>query len=246
MVLAVIPARYASTRFPGKPLAMIVGKSMIQRVYEQVLASTQVQRTVVATDDERIRAHVAGFGGEVILTSVDHSNGTGRVAEAATHFPEAEIVVNVQGDEPFIDPASVDALVTAFDDPLVDIATLAHPLSEESALLSPNVVKVVRSVSGRALYFSRHAVPFLRDHRVGTWINEGAHLQHIGLYAYRAPVLQGLAELPPHPLERQESLEQLRWLAHDLNISVSLAGKPSRGIDTPADLLDVEEWLRNK
>ena len=246
MVLAVIPARYASTRFPGKPLAMIAGKSMIQRVYEQVLASTQVQKTVVATDDERIRDHVVGFGGEVLMTSPEHSNGTGRVAEAAGYFGQATVVVNVQGDEPFIDPGSIDDLVKAFADPLVDIATLAHPITEESALLSPNVVKVVRSNSGRALYFSRHAIPYLRDRAVGTWINQQAHLQHIGLYAYRAPVLRRLAQLPPHPVEINEALEQLRWLAHDLNINVALTTNPGRGIDTPADLAAAEQWLLRK
>ena len=246
MVLAVIPARYASTRFPGKPLAMIAGKSMIQRVYEQVLASTQVQKIVVATDDERIWQHVTEFGGEVLMTSPDHSNGTARVAEASRQYPEATIIVNVQGDEPFVDSATVDNLVLAFTDSLVDIATPAHPITEEAALLSPNVVKVVRSASGRALYFSRHAIPYLRDQPVGTWIHQQTHLQHVGLYAYRAPILQRLVELPPHPLELNESLEQLRWLAHDLTIKVTLTDKRSRGIDTPADLAEAERRLLGK
>ena len=246
MVVAIIPARYASSRFPGKPLAIIAGRSMISRVYERVLASTLVQRVVVATDDARIYKHVLEFGGRALMTGPDHTNGTSRVAEAAAALPGATIVVNVQGDEPFIDPGSIDQLVATFNDPLVDIATLAHPIFEQDALLSPHVVKVVRSTAGRALYFSRHAVPYLRDVPVGQWVSEGLHLQHIGLYAYRAPVLARLIELPPHPLEAAESLEQLRWLAGGLSIQVEITDTPSRGIDTPEDLRAAEDHLRRR
>ena len=243
MILAVIPARYGSTRFPGKPLARLGQKSVIQHVYERVRASTQVQRIVVATDDRRILEHVQTFGGLAELTRTDHINGTSRVAEVAARYQAATIVVNVQGDEPFVRPQQLDDLVASFTDPGVDVATLAHPITDERALLSPNVVKVVRSNTGRALYFSRHAIPFLRDVPIGQWVDRKKHLQHLGIYAYRTPILQRIAELPPDDLETAESLEQLRWLRAGLSIHVPITPYGAFGIDTPEDLAVAEQRL---
>lgn len=234
--LAIIPARYASTRFPGKPLADMAGKTMIQRVYEQVARTAEIDDVVVATDDERILDHVLGFGGKAMLTRADHPSGTDRVAEVAAGYPDAEIIVNVQGDEPFIDPRQIAAVVTPFVQPETNIATLAHPISDERALLSPNVVKVVRDQAGRALYFSRHAIPYLRDVPVGQWILAKKHLQHLGIYAFRAEVLQQLTSLPKGELENLESLEQLRWLAAGYKIHVGITDLPAIGIDTPEDM----------
>lgn len=243
MTLALIPARYASTRFPGKPLADMAGKTMIQRVYERVTGCKEIDRAVVATDDERIFDHVKSFGGEVVMTRADHTSGTDRVAEAAALFPEAKIVVNVQGDEPFIAPQQIAAVVAPFTDPEIMITTLAHPITDERALLSPNVVKVIRNPEGKALYFSRHAVPYLRDIPVGQWILAGKHLQHLGVYAYRAPVLPELTALPQGDLEAAESLEQLRWLAAGYTIHVGITNLPAVGIDTPEDLRRAQERL---
>jgi len=239
MTIAIIPARYDSTRFPGKPLADMAGKSMIQRVYERVAATAVLDKVVVATDDERILDHVRSFGGEAVMTRADHDSGTDRVAEVAALYPGASIIVNVQGDEPFIDPQQIEAVVAPFTDAAVAIATLAHPITEERALLSPNVVKVVRGGQGRALYFSRHAIPYLRDVPVGKWIDQRKHLQHLGLYAYRAEVLAQLTALPKGELEGDESLEQLRWLAAGYAIHVGLTDLPAIGIDTPEDLARV-------
>ncbi|MFK8162476.1 MAG: 3-deoxy-manno-octulosonate cytidylyltransferase [Lewinella sp.] len=236
MTLAIIPARYASTRFPGKPLADMAGKTMIQRVYERVSSAAVIDDVVVATDDQRILDHVQGFGGKAVMTRSDHPSGTDRVAEVAAGFPDATIIVNVQGDEPFIDPEQIAAVVTPFSDPTIEITTLAHRISDERSLLSPNVVKVVRDEGRRALYFSRHAIPFLRDIPIGQWILEGKHLQHLGLYAYRAALLPELTTLPKGELEQLESLEQLRWLAAGYSIFVGLTDLPSVGIDTPEDL----------
>ena len=244
MVLAVIPARYASTRFPGKPLVKLGGKSMIQRVYERVLAGTQVQSTVVATDDKRILDHVHAFGGEAVMTSPEHSSGTDRVAEVAARYRAASIVVNVQGDEPFIDPRQIDQVVQSFADASVDIATLAHRIDDEQKLLTPSVVKVVRNARGRALYFSRHAIPYLRDVPVGRWLERSRHLQHLGLYAYRAEALQHISQLPMGRLEADESLEQLRWLEAGLSIQVELTSHAAFGVDTPADVQLAEQLIR--
>jgi 3-deoxy-manno-octulosonate cytidylyltransferase (CMP-KDO synthetase) len=244
MHLAVIPARYASSRLPGKPLAMIGDKSLIQRVYERVSACRDINLVVVATDDARILEHVRGFGGEVQMTSDLHQSGTDRVAEVAEKYSEASLIVNVQGDEPFIDPRQISAVIAPFQDPSVDITTLAHPITEEQALLSPNVVKVVRDNDGRALYFSRHAIPFLRDVPIGQWISRGKHLQHLGIYAFRAAVLSKITDLPPGDLERDESLEQLRWLQAGFKVKVGLTDQPAFVVDTPADLEEARKRVR--
>ncbi|MEM9258222.1 MAG: 3-deoxy-manno-octulosonate cytidylyltransferase [Bacteroidota bacterium] len=244
MILAVIPARYASTRFPGKPLADLAGKSMIQRVCERVGDCDLIDQVIVATDDVRILEHVQTFGGQAEMTQADHPSGTDRVAEVAARHPEARVVVNVQGDEPFIDPRQIEAVVRPFSQPGTDIATLAHPISEERALLSPNVVKVVRDAGGRALYFSRHAIPYLRDRPVGQWIDAKRHLQHLGLYAFRAEVLAALTTLPKGELEQDESLEQLRWLAAGNAIQVGITDIPAFGIDTSDDLARAAERIK--
>jgi 3-deoxy-manno-octulosonate cytidylyltransferase (CMP-KDO synthetase) len=237
MTLAIIPARYNSTRFPGKPLADMAGKTMIQRVYERVASTEEIDDVVVATDDGRIYDHVLSFGGQVKMTREDHQSGTDRVAEVAKLFPQAKVIVNVQGDEPFVDPRQIAAVVAPFEDVQVAITTLARPITEEGDMFSPNVVKVVRNYCGQALYFSRHAIPYLRDVPIGLWIDKKKHLQHLGLYAYRAEVLQQLTMLPKGELEGDESLEQLRWLHAGYTIYVGLTDLPAIGIDTPEDLM---------
>ena len=245
MILAVIPARYASVRFPGKPLADLGGQSVVQRTYLRARSCELVDRAIIATDDERIADHVRGFGGEVLLTRADHPSGTDRVAEVAARVPGASIVVNVQGDEPFIDPAQIEAVIRPFSEPTISIATLCRPITDEQALFSPNVVKVVRSDAGRALYFSRHALPYLRDLPVGQWIHQHAHYQHLGLYAYRASVLPALTRVPEGELERWEKLEQLRWLAAGYAIHVGVTERAGLGIDTPEDLEAAREYLES-
>ncbi|MFT4686357.1 MAG: 3-deoxy-manno-octulosonate cytidylyltransferase (CMP-KDO synthetase) [Paraglaciecola sp.] len=237
MTLAIIPARYNSTRFPGKPLADMAGKTMIQRVYERVASTEEIDDVVVATDDDRIYDHVLSFGGQVKMTRKDHQSGTDRVAEVAKLFPQAKVIVNVQGDEPFIDPRQIAAVVAPFENVQVAITTLARPITEEGDMFSPNVVKVVRNYYGEALYFSRHAIPYLRDVPIGLWIDKKKHLQHLGLYAYRAEILQQLTTLPKGELEGDESLEQLRWLHAGYTIYVGLTDLPAIGIDTPEDLM---------
>jgi 3-deoxy-manno-octulosonate cytidylyltransferase (CMP-KDO synthetase) len=237
MTLAIIPARYNSTRFPGKPLADMAGKTMVQRVYERVASTEEIDDVVVATDDDRIYDHVLSFGGQVKMTRKDHQSGTDRVAEVAKLFPQAKVIVNVQGDEPFIDPRQIAAVVAPFENVQVAITTLARPITEEGDMFSPNVVKVVRNYYGEALYFSRHAIPYLRDVPIGLWIDKKKHLQHLGLYAYRAEILQQLTTLPKGELEGDESLEQLRWLHAGYTIYVGLTDLPAIGIDTPEDLM---------
>jgi 3-deoxy-manno-octulosonate cytidylyltransferase (CMP-KDO synthetase) len=239
---AIIPARYASTRFPGKPLALIGGKPMIQRVYEQATSCKQLTGVVVATDDERIRRTVEDFGGQVMMTRADHISGTDRIAEVAANLPDTDVVINIQGDEPFVRVEQLEQLCSFFDQPDVAIATLAHPITEAAMITDPNVVKAVFTPKGRALYFSRAPIPYLRgiDHQ--DWVKEGGHFQHLGLYAYRRDVLLELTKLPPAPLEAAESLEQLRWLAADYPIYVGVTPHKSLGIDTPEDLIRAENY----
>ncbi len=239
---AIIPARYASTRFPGKPLALIGGKPMIQRVYEQATSCKQLTKVVVATDDERIRQAVEDFGGQVMMTRADHISGTDRIAEVAMHLPDSDVIINIQGDEPFVRVEQLEQLCSFFDQPNVAIATLAHRITEAAMITDPNVVKAVFTPKGRALYFSRAPIPYLRgiDHQ--NWVKEGLHFQHLGLYAYRRDVLLELTKLPPAPLEEAESLEQLRWLAADYPIYVGVTPYKSLGIDTPEDLVKAEKY----
>ena len=237
-VLCVIPARYESKRFPGKALASQTGQPLIQHVYEAASRAKRVDAVVVATDDERIRKAVEAFGGRAVRTRSDHPCGTNRVAEAAETFPDAEIVVNLQGDEPELDPALLDRLVDAMrKDPKMELATLAGPLSAEDAA-DPNAVKVVLTADGDALYFSRAPIPAARDGEASRW---APVLLHFGIYAFRAEALRAFARMPQTPLELTERLEQLRWLEHGRRIRVLVTDhRPvsagcCAGVDTPED-----------
>jgi 3-deoxy-manno-octulosonate cytidylyltransferase (CMP-KDO synthetase) len=247
MILAVIPARYASTRFPGKPLIDLGGKTMIQRVYEQVIAATCVNLAIVATDDIRIAETVQAFGGQVIMTRPDHPSGTDRCAEVALQYPEANIVLNIQGDEPFIFPQQIDLLAnTLLQHPEADIATLIKKIELSETLFSPNTVKAVINTHGAALYFSRHPIPFYRGKEPAEWLQHHNYYKHLGLYGFRRSVLLELATLPTSPLESCESLEQLRWLENGRSIQTGITEQESMGIDTPADLDKARLYLHNR
>ncbi len=237
-VIGIIPARYASSRFPGKPLADIQGKSMIQRVYEQAAKVPSLSEVVVATDDERIRAHVANWGGKVMMTASTHRSGTERCAEVAAAFtPKADIVVNIQGDEPFIQPEQIQSLIEVFEENKeVEIASLAKAITAEEELLSPNVVKVVMDTNKRALYFSRSVIPFMRDQNNKKALETSLFHKHIGLYAYTSKALANISKLPTHTLEQAESLEQLRWLANGYRIQMAITTHQAISVDTPEDL----------
>ena len=238
-VLILIPARYASTRFPGKPLAEIGGKPMINHVVEK--ASRVSQDVFVATDDERIYNCVSGFGGKAIMTSVDHRSGTDRCYEAyckaaALLEKEFDVVVNIQGDEPFIRPEQVEDLISCFENPEIQIATLAKKFENNADVFDPNKVKVVVSALGTALYFSRSPIPYCRGKEQAEWIEMTDFYKHVGMYAYRPQVLKEITELAPGVLEKAESLEQLRWLENGYKIAVKPTDHESIGIDTPDDL----------
>ncbi|MFO0801136.1 MAG: 3-deoxy-manno-octulosonate cytidylyltransferase [Gemmataceae bacterium] len=234
-VAVVIPARFASSRLPGKPLLRETGKYLIEHVYEQAAAARSASLVVVATDDERIRAAVESFGGNVVMTRADHPSGTDRVAEVARGIG-ADVVVNVQGDEPQLEPAAIDLLAGLLAaDPGSDMATLATPLPDRDSYVSPNVVKVVCDDRGRALYFSRSPIPMTRDGEPDLAARPTRYLQHLGVYAYRRAFLLRLAGLPPHPLEEAEKLEQLRVLGAGGTIQVGQVAHAHRGVDTPAD-----------
>ena len=237
MILGVIPARFASSRFPGKPLVLIDGKSMVQRVYEQAQKAKKVQELVVATDDKRIFDHVQAFGGNVLMTDPDHISGTDRCAEVAIKYPEAALILNIQGDEPFIQPEQIDLLAgTLLDRPHFEIATLGKKIEAPEQLFNPNVVKVALSRHNSALYFSRQPIPYLRGYPQEKWLDQYDFYKHIGLYAFRRNTLLEVAQLPPAPLEQAESLEQLRWLSEGIPIVVGLTDIETIGIDTPEDL----------
>jgi 3-deoxy-manno-octulosonate cytidylyltransferase (CMP-KDO synthetase) len=239
-VLAVIPARHASSRFPGKALAAIAGKPMIQHVVERVRRAQLVSRVVVATDDAGIRGAVEAFGAEAILTRRDHATGTDRVAEVATHLP-AEIYVNVQGDEPLIDPGTIDALISAMlEDEAVRIAGPCVAIAHANDIMDPNITKVVRDFDGNALYFSRAPIPWVRDRNESV---AARHWKHIGLYAFRRDALLDFPTLPPGELERLEQLEQLRWLENGYRIRIVETGYDAVSVDVPADIERVEKLL---
>lgn len=229
-ILGVIPARYASTRFPAKPLADIGGQSMIERVYRQTKQSSAIVKAVVATDDQRIFDHVRSFGGEVVMTSPDHVSGTDRCFEALSKQAEKfDYVINIQGDEPFISPKQIDLLADLLDG-VTELATLAKKITDTESISNPNVVKLVKSVNKEALYFSRHAIPFLRNKVDHTFF------KHIGMYAYRTDILEKITKLQVSPLEKAESLEQLRWLENGYRIKVAETEQETIGVDTPEDL----------
>jgi 3-deoxy-manno-octulosonate cytidylyltransferase (CMP-KDO synthetase) len=229
-VICVIPARYGSKRFPGKPLASETGQPLIRHVYEAAARARKVDAVLVATDDPRIRAAVEGFGGRVVMTRPEHPCGTNRVAEAAQAFPEAEIVINLQGDEPELDAAILDRLVDAMQaDRSIEAATVAGPLAPEE-VNDPNSVKVAMAAGGDALYFSRAPIPWARD---GEATRRAPMLKHFGIYAYRAAALRQYAAMPQTPLEMTEKLEQLRWLERGRRMRVLVTDQRPAGIDTP-------------
>ena len=239
-VVAIIPARYQSTRLPAKALADIAGHPMIEHVYRRASEAQTVTAVVVATDDERIRRAVEGFGGVAVMTSADHPTGTDRLAEVAASLT-CGIVVNVQGDEPLLDPAVIDAVTRPLmNSPSLEVSTACRPLRSDEEFANPNVVKVVCDLTGRALYFSRAPIPFPRG-SVGT--APAVARAHVGLYAYRRDVLLRLAALPPVDIEGVEALEQLRALAHGIGIQVVETDHHSIGVDTPDDLARVRQWL---
>lgn len=244
-IIGIIPARYASTRFPGKPLVMLGGMPIIQRVYKQV--EGLLDKVVVATDDDRIFDAVKAFGGEVVMTSTEHRSGTDRVMEAFTKMGEEfDVIVNIQGDEPFIQPDQIRLLCLCFDDESVDIATLVKPFCEEdglAALENPNSPKVVFDNRMHALYFSRSVIPYLRGVEKEEWLKQHTFYKHIGLYAYRAAALAKITAMPQSVLELSESLEQLRWLENGCTIKVGITQQETIGIDTPADLERAEHFL---
>ena len=244
--LGIIPARYASTRCPAKPLAMLGGKTVIQRVYEQVAGV--LDDAYVATDDERIEAAVKAFGGKVVMTSVHHKSGTDRCYEACTKIGgDFDVVVNIQGDEPFIQPSQLEAIKNCFNDPSTDIATLVKPFTPADgfeALENVNSPKVVVNKNMNALYFSRSIIPYQRNKDKAEWLAGHTYYKHIGLYAYRAEVLKQITSLPQSSLELAESLEQLRWLENGYSIKVGISEVETIGIDTPQDLARAEEFLK--
>jgi len=236
-ILGIIPARYASTRFPAKPLIDIYGKPMIQRVYEQTAKSELLSYLVVATDDQRIFDTVKSFGGNVLMTDSNHKNGTERCAEVLNVLDKNyDIVINIQGDEPFFESDSIRLIANCFNDKKTDIATLIKKIENIEDLENPTVVKAVVSSSFKALYFSRLAIPFYRKNETATRILEHTYYKHIGIYAYRPKVLKEIVQLKESALEKAESLEQLRWLENGYNISSNITTHDSNSVDTPEDL----------
>ncbi|MBQ4278127.1 MAG: 3-deoxy-manno-octulosonate cytidylyltransferase [Bacteroidaceae bacterium] len=255
--IGIIPARYASTRFPAKPLAILGGKTVIERVYKQV--KDTVDYAAVATDDQRIYDTVIAFGGNAIMTSTDCKSGTDRCWQAFSQIENSEnsessenpstIIINIQGDEPFIQPQQIESLKQCFDDPTVDIATLVKPFTPTdglAALENPNSPKVVVNRKMEAMYFSRSVIPYLRGKEREQWLSLHTYYKHIGLYAYRANILKEITQLPQSTLELAESLEQLRWLENGYKIKVGTTDIETIGIDTPADLERAEQFLKAK
>ena len=248
--IAIIPARYASTRFPGKPLAMLGEKSVIQRVYEQV---TKQLPACVATDDERIYEHVKSFGGHAVMTRTDHKSGTDRIEEAVEKLQLAKefeiddnntVIVNVQGDEPFIQPEQIQALCECFNDPTTDIATLGIKFKTLEAIKNPNSPKIILDNIGFAMYFSRSVIPYVRGKEEAEWPQSFDFLKHIGMYAYKRSILKEVTSLPQSSLEIAESLEQLRWLQNGYKIKVGETTQETIGIDTPEDLSEAIKRLK--
>ena len=242
---AIIPARYASTRFPGKPLALLGNKPVIQHVYEQ--ASSVLSDVWVATDDDRIREAVEKFGGRIVMTRADHKSGTDRIEEAAEKTgTQADVVINIQGDEPFVQPSQIKTLMQLFDNADTQIGTLGKHFENIEAVNNPNSPKIVTDKQGFALYFSRSVIPYIRGAQDNEWLSHFPFLKHLGLYAYRREVLHEITQLPQSPLEIAESLEQLRWLENGYRIRVGLTDVETVGIDTPEDLQRAEEFLKSR
>ncbi len=242
-VVVVIPARYGSTRLPGKPLVLLAGKPMIQRVYERAKLAKQADQLIVATDDERIVKAVEVFGGEARMTRSDHRTGTERVAEVAAHV-EGDIFVNVQGDEPLLDPAAVDTAISSLlEEPTASISTVATPIKTPGDIMDPNVVKTVLDFDGNALYFSRAPIPWVRDTASKTLVR---HLKHLGLYVFQREALLEYATLPQGELERIEQLEQLRWMENGWKIRVAEVEHDAVSVDIPEDVGRVEKLLQGQ
>jgi len=241
-ILGIIPARYASTRFPGKPLVDIGGKSMLQRVYEQCKKANSLHDVIIATDDERIAEHISGFGGNMIMTASNHQSGTDRCAEVITKYlGDVDVVINIQGDEPFINPKQIDDLAQAFENPSVKLATMKKKIESESDIQNPNTVKVICGNDGKAIYFSRAPIPFKRN--IETTIT---YYKHIGIYGYKKNILLAITQLPASKLENAENLEQLRWIENGYEIAVIETAIENIAIDTPADLARVENYLKTQ
>lgn len=242
-IIAIIPARYASTRFPGKPLAKLAGKPVIQHVYEKVTQT--LPDTWVATDDQRIYETVVDFGGKAIMTRPDHKSGTDRIQEAVDKIgTKADIIVNIQGDEPFIQTSQIETICKLFEDPNTQIATIGKYFTDPQALINPNSPKIVTDINGFALYFSRSVIPFIRGIDKDLWLQYFKFIKHLGIYAYQKNVLKAITQLPQSPLEKAESLEQLRWLQNGYRIKVGLTDIETIGIDTPEDLIRAEKYLK--
>ncbi|WP_214070222.1 3-deoxy-manno-octulosonate cytidylyltransferase [Mucilaginibacter sp. dw_454] len=239
-ILGIIPARYASSRFPGKPLVDIGGKSMIQRVYEQAKKCDHLTEVIVATDDDRIFDHVMAFGGVAVMTSADHQSGTDRCAEVAAAHPQYHVVINIQGDEPYIDPEQITKLATCFSSADVQIATLVKRIKDEQELHNPNTPKVIVTKLSEAAYFSRSAIPHIRSEEPQNWLEFYPYFKHIGIYGYRADVLQQITRLPISGLEKAEALEQLRWIENGYRIKVAETELETYAVDTPEDLLKLK------
>lgn len=243
--IGLIPARYASTRFPGKPLALLAGKPVIQHVYEQ--AVKVLDAVYVATDDERIYNKVLEFGGKAVMTSTEHHSGTDRIEEALEKVGgDFDVVVNIQGDEPFIAQSQIETLCHCFEDETTQIATLGKPFECIEAVENPNSPKIVVDNRGYAMYFSRSIIPFVRGVERQEWLKKYPFLKHLGIYAYRTEVLKAITRLPQSSLELAESLEQLRWLENGYRIKVGITNVETVGIDTPEDLQRAEDFIRNR
>lgn len=246
-IICIIPARFASSRFAGKPLEEIHGKSMIRRVYEQAKKAKLLTDVVVATDDERILEHVVAFGGKAIMTSIQHKTGTDRCREVISIL-EAEqnifdVAINIQGDEPYIRPEQIDLLASEFENPSTGIATLIKKLDNTEELFSANIIKVIRDSSNRAIYFSRTPIPYIRDKNSETWLQFHTYYKHIGIYAYRTGILKEISALKAGALERAESLEQLRWLENGYKIFVKETAFESHSVDVREDLLKFDSLV---
>jgi 3-deoxy-manno-octulosonate cytidylyltransferase (CMP-KDO synthetase) len=245
-IIGIIPARYASTRFPGKPLIEINGKTMLQRVYEQTIQANQLSEVLIATDDEKIAQHAQSFGAKVVLTKADHPSGTDRCYEAYINFGETfDYVVNIQGDEPFLNPQQIDELA-AICDGTTELATQMIAVDNESVLFDQGEVKIVMNQNKEALYFSRMVIPFIKNVPQKDWHKHHPYFRHVGMYAYRTDILEALTKLPPSSLENAESLEQLRWLENGFKIKLVQTEFDSHCIDTPEDIEKVLNLLSKK
>ena len=247
MIAGIIPARYASSRFPGKPLADIEGRTMIHRVYKQAQKSRSLDRVVVATDDERIARHVKDFGGEVLMTAAHHPSGTDRCMDALQQLgDDFRYVINIQGDEPFIDPGQIDTLAGILKDGITEIATLIIPVDNKDVLFDTGEVKVVLNPKMEALYFSRSVIPYLKGVPEREWHLRRAYYRHVGMYAYRADILREITGLTVSSLEKAESLEQLRWVEAGYKVKCAITHHDSHCIDTPGDIEKVLKLMQRQ